>query len=75
MNVKLIGMSNEELIMWAVINAPISEKAMRFAFPGIEEFCAQNPVGLPDFIDTLVRMARHGIGLRKSIESIKERCA
>ena len=75
MNPELSGMSNEELIQWTCINAPITEEDMRCVFPDIDAFCAQNPVELPDFIGALVRCTRLGItSLYEAIEVIKCIC-
>lgn len=42
MNMKLFGMSDEELIQWLVINAPVTEKDARALFPMMEVYCAQH---------------------------------
>jgi len=71
MNPELMGMSNDELIQWACKHGAVSEKKLRKAFPDIELFCAQHPVGIGAFIEVLDSWLVSGVHLKEAIKLVK----
>jgi len=72
MESELVGMSNEELMLWACNYGAIDRKQLRKIFPDIELWCAQSTMAVWNCVALLVKMSNEGITLAIAFKALKE---
>ena len=61
MNTPSIGMSDEELIQWMVIQAPLTEVEAWGLYPAMELYCAQHPTAIGVLAERIVVLLMGGM--------------
>ncbi len=61
MNPELLGMSNEELVQWMVVQAPLTEAEAWGLHPAMELYCAQNPIAIGMLAERIVVLLMGGM--------------
>ncbi len=72
MKPELLGMSNEELVKWAVSHSALEEKELRKLLPGIEAFCATAPISVYEYVEELVKLSNAGVRAAKAGRALRK---